>query len=122
MLVVDDNRDSADTMTALLRAWGHEVRTLYDGQSVISIVAEYQPEVVLLDIGLPKINGYELARRLRQSGSLRRIVLVAFTGYGQDEDRQRVREAGFDHHLLKPLEPETLEKIIDSVPAHVASA
>ena len=121
VLVVDDNRDSADTMTALLLAWGHEVRTLYDGQSVISIVAEYRPDVVLLDIGLPNTNGYELARQLRQSESSRRIVLIAFTGYGQDDDRRRVREAGFDHHLLKPLEPEALEKIIDSVPAHAAS-
>ena len=121
VLVVDDNRDSADTMTALLLTWGHEVRTLYDGQSVISVVAEYRPDVVLLDIGLPKINGYVLARQLRQSESSRHIVLVAFTGYGQDDDRRRVREAGFDHHLLKPLEPEALEKIIDSVPARAAS-
>jgi PAS domain S-box-containing protein len=121
VLVVDDNRDSADTMTALLLAWGHEVRTLYDGQSVISIVAEYRPDVVLLDIGLPKIDGYDLARQLRQSESSRHIVLVAVTGYGQDDDRRRVREAGFDHHLLKPLKPEALEKIIDSVAAHAAS-
>jgi CheY-like chemotaxis protein len=121
VLVVDDNRDSADTMMALLLAWGHEVRTIYDGQSVIFIVAEYRPDVVLLDIGLPNINGYELARQLRQSESSRHIVLVAVTGYGQDDDRRRVREAGFDHHLLKPLEPEALEKIIDSVPAPAAS-
>ena len=73
---------------------------------------------MLLDIGLPKVNGYELAQQLRQSaGASRRMVLVAFTGYGQDEDRRRVREAGFDHHLLKPLDPEALEKIIDSAPA-----
>jgi len=117
VLVVDDNRDAADTMTALLSAWGHEVRTLYDGQSVMSVVAEEQPNVVLLDIGLPKVNGYDLARELRRSESSRGTVLVAFTGYGQDDDRRRVREAGFDHHLLKPLDPEALEKIIDSVPA-----
>jgi CheY-like chemotaxis protein/two-component sensor histidine kinase len=122
VLVVDDNRDSADTITALLLAWGHEARTLYDAQSVISVVAEFQPDVVMLDIGLPKINGYDLARQLRQSGNSRHIVLVAFTGYGQDDDRRRVREAGFDHHLLKPLQPEALAKIIDAVPAHVAAA
>jgi len=121
VLVVDDNRDSADTITALLLAWGHEARTLYDAESVISVVAEFQPDVVVLDIGLPKINGYELARQLRQSGNPRHIVLVAFTGYGQDDDQRQVREAGFDHHLLKPLEPEALEKIIDAVPAHAAS-
>ncbi|TMH15526.1 MAG: response regulator, partial [Betaproteobacteria bacterium] len=122
VLVVDDNRDSADTITALLLAWGHEARTLYDAESVTSVVEEFQPDVVVLDIGLPKVNGYELARQLRQSGNPRHIVLVAFTGYGQDDDRRRVREAGFDHHLLKPLEPEALAKIIDAVPAHVTSA
>ena len=122
VLVVDDNRDSADTITALLLAWGHEARTLYDAESVISVVADFQPDVVVLDIGLPKVNGYDLARQLRQSGNSRHIVLVAFTGYGQDDDRRRVREAGFDHHLLKPLEPEALAKIIDAVPAHAASA
>src|SRR5256714_2184007 len=122
VLVVDDNRDSADTITALLLAWGHEARTLYDAESVISGVADFQPDVVVLDIGLPKVNGYDLARQLRQSGNSRHIVLVAFTGYGQDDDRRRVREAGFDHHLLKPLEPEALAKIIDAVPAHAASA
>jgi PAS domain S-box-containing protein len=122
VLVVDDNRDSADTITALLLAWGHEARTLYDAESVISVVAEFQPDVVVLDIGLPKINGYDLARQMRQSGNPRHIVLVACTGYGQDDDRRRVREAGFDHHLLKPLEPEALAKIIDAVPAHAASA
>ena len=122
VLVVDDNRDSADTITALLLAWGHEARTLYDAESVISVVEEFEPDVVVLDIGLPKINGYDLARQLRQSGNPRHIVLVAFTGYGQDDDRRRVREAGFDHHLLKPLEPEALATIIDAVPAHVASA
>jgi PAS domain S-box-containing protein len=122
VLVVDDNRDSADTITALLLAWGHEARTLYDAESVISVVEDFQPDVVVLDIGLPKINGYDLARQLRQSGNPRHIVLVAFTGYGQDDDRRRVREAGFDHHLLKPLEPEALARIIDAVPAHAASA
>jgi PAS domain S-box-containing protein len=122
VLVVDDNRDAADTLTALLRAWGHEALTLYDGQSVVSVVAKQRPDVVLLDIGLPKVDGYELARELRRSETSRHTVLVAFTGYGQEEDRRRVREAGFDHHLLKPLDPEALEKIIDSVPASAAPA
>ena len=94
VLVVDDNRDSADTITALLLAWGHEARTLYDAQSVISVVAEFQPDVVMLDIGLPKINGYDLARQMRQSGNPRHIVLVAFTGYGQDDDQRQVGDEG----------------------------
>jgi PAS domain S-box-containing protein len=122
VLVVDDNRDSADTLAALLEAWGHEVRTLYDGPSAIAATAEFQPNVVLLDIGLPKMNGYEVAAQLRKSASRRPLILVAFTGYGQDEDRRRVREAGFDYHLVKPLEPAELQKILDSVIADAAAA
>jgi PAS domain S-box-containing protein len=122
VLVVDDNRDSADTLAALLEAWGHDVRTLYDGPSAIAAVAEFQPKVVLLDIGLPKMNGYEVAAQLRKSANGRSLILVAFTGYGQDEDRRRVREAGFDYHLVKPLEPAELEKILDSVTVDAAAA
>jgi CheY-like chemotaxis protein len=114
-LIVDDNRDSADTLAALLGAWDHDVRALYDGPSAIAAAAEYQPDVVLLDIGLPKMNGYEVAAQLRKSAHCRSMILVAFTGYGQDEDRRRVREAGFDYHLVKPLESAALEKILDSV-------
>ena len=122
VMVVDDNRDSADTLAALLDAWGHEVRTLYDGPSALAAAAEFQPNVVLLDIGLPKMNGYEVAAQMRKSPNGRSMILVAFTGYGQDEDRRRVREAGFDHHLVKPLEPAALEKILDSVIADAAAA
>jgi CheY-like chemotaxis protein len=114
VLVVDDNRDSADTLAALLEAWGHEVRTFYDGPSALAGAAEFDPDIVLLDIGLPKMNGYEVAGRLRQS-SKRPMILVAFTGYGQDEDRWRVREAGFDYHLVKPLEAAALVRILDSI-------
>ena len=121
VLVVDDNRDSADTLAALLEAWGHDVRALYDGPSAIAAAAEFKPRVVLLDIGLPKMNGYEVAARLRKSAS-DPLILVAFTGYGQDEDRKRVREAGFDHHLVKPLEPTELEKILDAVDTDAAAA
>jgi len=122
VMIVDDNRDSADTLAALLDAWGHEVRTSYDGPSAITAVAEFQPNVVLLDIGLPKMNGYEVAAQLRKLAKGRSLILVAFTGYGQDEDRRRVREAGFDYHLIKPLEPAALEKILDSVIADAAAA
>jgi PAS domain S-box-containing protein len=122
VLIVDDNRDSADTLAALLDAWGHEVRTSYDGPSAITAVAEFQPSVVLLDIGLPKMNGYEVAAQLRKLANGRSLTLVAFTGYGQDEDRRRVREAGFDYHLVKPLEPAALEKILDTVLADAAAA
>lgn len=116
ILIVDDNHDSADSLASLLSAAGHEVRTRYDGPAVSSAAEEFQPHLVLLDIGLPKMNGYEVARQLRNSAKLRNAVLVAFTGYGTDDDRQQAREAGFDYHLVKPLEPEALERIIDSTP------
>ena len=90
--------------------------TRYDGPAVSSAAEEFQPHLVLLDIGLPKMNGYEVARQLRNSAKLRNAVLVAFTGYGTDDDRRQAREAGFDYHLVKPLEPEALERIIDSTP------
>jgi CheY-like chemotaxis protein len=122
VLIVDDNHDSADTLAALLDAWGHEVRTFYDGPSAIVGGAEFRPNLVLLDIGLPKMNGYEVARELRRMATGRSMLLVAFTGYGQDEDRRRVREAGFDYHLVKPLDPAVLEKILDTVGTDAAVA
>ena len=118
VLVVDDNRDSADTLAALLEAWDHEVRTCYDGTSALAIVANFRPDVVLLDIGLPRMNGYEVAAQLRKADGGRSAILVAFTGYGQDEDRRRARDAGFDYHLVKPLEPAALEKILESLAAN----
>jgi CheY-like chemotaxis protein len=121
-MIVDDNRDSADTLAALLDAWGHEVRVSYDGPSAIAAIVEFKPNLVLLDIGLPKMNGYEVAAQLRKLPNGRALILVAFTGYGQDEDRRRVREAGFDYHLIKPLEPAALEKILDTVIADAAAA
>ena len=116
ILIVDDNHDSADSLASLLSAAGHDVRTLYDGPSASLAAEEFQPQVVLLDIGLPEMNGYEVARQLRKSAKLRNAILVAFTGYGRDEDRQQTREAGFDYHLVKPLDAEALERIIDSTP------
>ncbi len=115
VLIVDDNRDMAETAAALLIASGHDVRTAYDGLSALASASEFQPDAVLLDIGLPGISGYEVARQLRAT-QRRHSLLVAVTGYGQDADRQRSREAGFDHHMVKPLEPATLERIIESVP------
>jgi CheY-like chemotaxis protein len=116
ILIVDDNRDSADSMASLLSDAGHDVRTLYDGPSASLAAEEFRPQLILLDIGLPQMNGYEVARQLRKSAKVRNAVLVAFTGYGTDEDRQQSREAGFDYHLVKPLEPEALARIIDSMP------
>src|SRR5258708_648874 len=117
LLVVDDNRDFANTLSLLLETFGHEVRTVYDGRAVLPMAADYQPDAVLLDIGLPGMNGYEIARELRSAPALAQITLVAFTGYGQDEDRRRVREAGFDFHLVKPVEVGELTRVIDALPS-----
>jgi PAS domain S-box-containing protein len=102
VLVVDDNVDTVTTLSMLVQESGHEVRTAYDGASVLEAALDYRPNVVLLDIGLPGLNGFEVAKRLRQQPTLKNIVLVAMTGYGQESDRQRSQEAGFDHHLVKP--------------------
>jgi CheY-like chemotaxis protein len=115
LLVVDDNRDFTDTMAVLLEAIGHEVRTAYDGREVAAIVAEFKPQVVLLDIGLPGIDGYEVARRLRASPQYSGTVLIAVSGYGQQADRNRAQEAGFDHHLVKPVDPDKLAGLIESL-------
>ena len=102
MLVVDDNVDTVTTLALLVKESGHDVRTAYDGSAVLEAALDYRPNVVLLDIGLPGLNGFEVAKRLRQQPALQNAVLVAMTGYGQESDRQRSQEAGFDHHLVKP--------------------
>jgi PAS domain S-box-containing protein len=110
ILIVDDNQDGADTLAAVLQLMGHEVHTAYDGQQGVDAADRIQPDVVLLDIGLPRLNGYEAARRIRLQG--RRVLLVAVTGWGQEEDRRRSRDAGFDHHLVKPVDPEKLMRLL----------
>lgn len=118
VLVVDDNRDSAESMALLLRATGHDVRTASDGPSALVAAPEYKPQYVLLDIGLPGMNGYAVARRLRDLPELGSPVLIAMTGYGQEEDRKRSREAGFDHHLVKPVDFDALCSILRSGASH----
>jgi len=120
VLIVDDNRDLAATAGALLSASGHDVRTVYDGVAAVATAIEFHPDVVLLDIGLPGMSGYEVARQLRASEQRHSMLLVALTGYGQDADRQRTREAGFDHHVVKPLDPATLERIVESISVPVS--
>jgi CheY-like chemotaxis protein len=115
VLVVDDNRDSAETIAMLVELWGHQVRVVHDGRAALASLTEspdWLPDVVLLDIGLPGIDGYEVARRLRREPSLDGILMVAMTGYGQERDRQLSREAGFDHHLVKPVDPATLQALL----------
>jgi CheY-like chemotaxis protein len=103
VLVVDDNRDTATACSMLLRQMGHEVDTAYDGIAALEHARTFHPQVVFLDIGLPGLNGYEVARSLREEG-FRNEVIVAISGYGQPDDRRRSREAGFDHHLVKPID------------------
>lgn len=111
VLVVDDNLDSAETMAELVRIWGYEVRTAHDGPAALECARSFRPNVVLLDVGLPGMDGYELARRLRAEG-LAGDLLVSVTGYGQEEDRRKAEEAGFDHHLTKPVNPDILQRLV----------
>jgi CheY-like chemotaxis protein len=111
VLVVDDNVDAALSLSRLLQAAGHEVEAVHDGLAALASAPKWRPEVILLDIGLPGIDGYEVARRLRSQPETRGAVLVALTGYGQDEDRRRSQEAGFDHHLVKPVERGSLQRL-----------
>jgi DNA-binding response OmpR family regulator len=108
ILVVDDNRDAADSLGQLLVIPGNDVRVTYDGERALEVAAEFEPEVVLLDIGLPRLNGYETAQRIRERAGSRDLLLVALTGWGQEEARQRSREAGFDFHFVKPVDPTVL--------------
>ena len=112
VLVVDDNVDAAETLGMLMRATGHDVRTAHDGSTALEAALDYQPGVVVLDIGLPGLNGYEVAKRIRQNPILKNVVLVALTGYGQELDRETSLQAGFNHHLVKPARFEQLQKIL----------
>ncbi|HEY6065521.1 MAG TPA: ATP-binding protein, partial [Thermoanaerobaculia bacterium] len=114
ILVVDDNRDSTASLELLLELSGHGVRTAHDGLEALGAADEFRPDVVLLDIGLPKMDGYDVARALRRQPWGRAIVIIAVTGWGQEEDRQRSMEAGFDHHLVKPVDPSTLVELLAS--------
>ncbi len=113
VLVVDDNADATRTLGLLLKLSGHEVRVAGDGPEALQAAPEFRPEIVLLDIGLPGMNGYEVARRLRDMPELKGAVLVAQTGWGQEEDRRRSSEAGIDHHLVKPVDLDLLQSILD---------
>ncbi|HWM92572.1 MAG TPA: ATP-binding protein [Thermoanaerobaculia bacterium] len=117
ILVVDDNKDSADSLALLLTLQGSEVRTAYDGLEAVEAAAAFKPDVILSDIGMPKLNGYEAAQRIREQSQGRRVVLVAMTGWGQEEDRRRSVEAGFDFHLVKPVDLTALEQLLASLAA-----
>jgi CheY-like chemotaxis protein len=120
-LLVDDNRDSAESLAQLLRLFGHEVWQAYSGRDALALARTHRPDLVLLDIGMPDLNGYEVARQLRADPSFAVTTLVALTGYGSDEDRRRSLAAGFDGHLVKPIDFTDLERIL-AAPGAVAAA
>ena len=115
ILVVDDHRDAADSLCMLLKARGHDVRVAYDGIEAVGAAVTFRPDVVLLDIGLPKLSGNDAARRIREARG-EGVLLIAVTGWGQQEDRRRAKEAGFDHHLTKPVDPSDISRLIDGAP------
>jgi CheY-like chemotaxis protein len=112
VLVVDDNHDAAQSLAMMLRVMGHDTQTAFDGLEAVHAAATYRPDVVLLDIGLPRMDGYEVARQIRKREWGNTMLLTALTGWGQDEDKERSKVAGFDHHLTKPVDPETLSKLL----------
>ena len=121
ILVVDDNVDSARTLARLLKLLGHEARMAHDGGEAVEVAEEYRPELMLLDIGLPVMNGYEVARAVRRRDWGADVAIVALTGWGQEDDRRRSREAGIDDHLVKPVDPVTLERLLAEMQAEETS-
>jgi PAS domain S-box-containing protein len=116
VLVVDDNHDAAQSLAMMLRVMGHDTQTAFDGLEAIQAAGTFRPDVVLLDIGLPRMDGYEVARQIRRRDWGKTMLLVALTGWGQDEDKERAKAAGFDHHLTKPVDPDTLSTMLAARP------
>ncbi len=116
ILIADDHRDSAESLGILLRRLGHDVRISFDGLEAVAAAEEFRPAIVLLDIGMPRLDGYDAARRIREQQATPRPVLVALTGWGSAEDRRRAEAAGFDAHLVKPVELASLTRLIQDLP------
>jgi CheY-like chemotaxis protein/two-component sensor histidine kinase len=117
ILVADDNQDAADSLAILLQAAGHDVRTAHGGETALSVASAFQPAIALLDIGMPDLDGYEVAKRIRSTPWGRNMHLIAITGWGQDEDKRRAQGAGFDFHLTKPIELHQLERLLEECAA-----
>ena len=115
VLVVDDNRDAADTLCMLLTLWGHDCRVAYDGEAGLQAACDYQPDCVLLDIAMPRLDGYTLARKVRALPGLDRVKLVALTAYSNEQHIRRSQEAGFDLHLTKPTQPLEIKRLMDTL-------
>ncbi|MBM4071510.1 MAG: response regulator [Planctomycetes bacterium] len=112
LVIADDNKDSAESLALMLRLTGNDVRTAHDGMAAVEAATSFQPEAMLLDIGMPRLNGYEAARHIRQQPWGKNVILIALTGWGQSEDKQRALAAGFDHHMTKPVDPVELENLL----------
>jgi CheY-like chemotaxis protein len=115
LLVVDDNRESAITLAMLLRLEGHEVWVAHDGRTALELAKAHSPDMVFLDIGMPGMDGYEVAREIRKIPEAEKSVLTAVTGWGQQEHRRRTAEAGFNHHLVKPIDLKVVESLLESL-------
>ena len=123
VLIVDDSEDGAESMAMLLQFAGHETFKAHDGVSALEAAMRLRPDVVLLDIGLPRMNGYEVCRRIREEPWGRTVTIVALTGWGEEDDRQRSEEVGFDAHMVKPVDVDALMKLLASLPvAHEAQS
>jgi CheY-like chemotaxis protein len=112
ILIVDDNQDGAASLAMLLTVMGNDTRTAHDGLEGVELAEAFRPDLIVLDIGLPKLNGYDACRRIREKLWAKDTLIVAATGWGQDEDRRRSREAGFDHHLVKPVDAAELNRLL----------
>jgi CheY-like chemotaxis protein len=112
ILVADDNQDAADSLAMILEMAGHDVRVVHDGPSALTIAQTFRPDTALLDIGMPQLNGYQVAQALRKETWGAGIILIALTGWGQESDRQQAIEAGFDRHLTKPVDLDALEALL----------
>ena len=119
LLVVDDNQDAANTLAMLLGMQGHDVQVAHNGHAALEIAAAHRPAMIFLDIGMPGMDGYQVARQVRQIPALKSVVLTALTGWGQQEDRRRSAEAGFDHHLVKPPEPQVVEGLLANLTTEI---
>lgn len=114
VLIVDDNIDTAGSLSMLLRMWGHEVRSAHDGVSAIDVCLEFRPDAVVLDIGLPHLDGFEVAARLRALPEFERTLIVGSSGYSREADRQRAAEVGINLYFVKPFDPWRLESILEA--------
>jgi CheY-like chemotaxis protein len=117
--VVDDNVDAAESLSTLIGCWGHDARMVTDGEAALAQARTFRPRLMLIDIGLPGIDGYQLARELRRMPALEGVMLIAVTGYGREDDVQRSHAAGFDQHWVKPFDTDALEELLKSLAAGI---